>query len=269
MPNLTLELLDKAVFLIIGLLALTACLAGGRLLRLWLALAGLQAGLYLGLTYGSLVFSSSVHQLVLAIVAGILLAGFFSILSRIGALFAGGGVLILLADLALRVLPFTTDSIRLYILGGAFLAGAILGLIKFRGFLILASAFNGGWLLSFCAAGVLADWLIDDTATEYAALQGSGLTLMLISTGVLLIIGSIIQFKLTFRRSDDQKAKNNKGRANADRHPADVAPLVLPGESPSDDMALKLPERPPENSPENHLEDVSIPQSEESVKPGN
>ena len=77
MPVLTLELLGMVVFAIIALLALVTALAGGRLLRIWLALVGFLVGMYLGLAYGGWLFSSSRHQLIVAVAAGVLLAALF------------------------------------------------------------------------------------------------------------------------------------------------------------------------------------------------
>lgn len=205
MPFLTLEMLDKVVFIIIGLAALTVVLSGGRLLRFWLALAGIQIGFCLGLTFGRLIFNFAVHQLVLAIVAAALLAGLLSIFSRIGCLLACGGTLVLMADQIMRLLQLDFTGYKLYILGGAFIIGAIPGVLKIRHFIVAASAFNGGWLLSFCIGGILSDWLIDQIAAEYDHLAGSGLVLLLIGSAVLMIIGAIFQFKLTWRQLPDSK----------------------------------------------------------------
>lgn len=265
MPELTLELLDSAVFLILGIAALTACFAGGRLIRLWLALAGIQAGMYLGLTYGKFLFDSSVHQLALAIVAGVLLAGLFSIFVRIGSLLAVGGTVVLLADLLLRILPINPGSYRLIIMGGAFLLGAIPGVFKFRVALVLATALNGGWLASFCAGGILSGWLIDRVAVEYAILEGSGLILMLIGTGVLLILGAIIQFKLTFRK----QARGKPTRKTKKDNRTSVTPIVESDESILSITPLTLPESPLE-MPEADADQIEIVNAEpdESEKTG-
>ena len=52
---LTISLLDRIVFIVIALLGLAACLSGSRILRFWLALAGLQTGFYLGLRFSGLI----------------------------------------------------------------------------------------------------------------------------------------------------------------------------------------------------------------------
>ncbi|NLK89736.1 MAG: TMEM198/TM7SF3 family protein [Clostridiaceae bacterium] len=237
MPVLTLELLGMVVFAIVALLALVTALAGGRLLRLWLALVGLLAGVYLGLTYGGWFFPSPRHQLIVAAVAGVLLAGLFSILTRVGALFAGGAVLVLIADLVLRLLPVDTDGIRLYVFGGAFLLGAVLGFFRLRPFLIFVTAASSGWLLSFCAAGLLDQWPLDHVTAKYAALSPSGLILILISTAVWLIGGSVVQFKLTCRRKVVADGAQEKTSVESDLSNR-FSPLLLPDEGRPDQASV-------------------------------
>ncbi|NLM14678.1 MAG: hypothetical protein GX218_02335 [Clostridiaceae bacterium] len=235
MPVLTLELLGMVVFAIIALLALVTALAGGRLLRIWLALVGFLVGMYLGLAYGGWLFSSSRHQLIVAVAAGVLLAALFCILTRVGALLAGGAVLVLIADLVLRLLPVDADGIRLYVFGGVFLLGAVLGFFRLRPFLIFVTAGSSGWLLAFCAAGILDQWPIDHVVVKYASLSPSGLILILISTAVWLIGGSVVQFKLTWRRVvvAEKETPDESDMTNR------FSPLLLPDEDrPKEETAV-------------------------------
>jgi len=240
---LTLSLLDRIVFIVIALSGLAACLGGSRILRFWLALAGLQAGFYLGLRFGGLVLPEPVHQLVLSVAAGIVLAGFFAIFARVGSLLAGAGVMLLLADQLLRIIPLPIlQTYGLYISLGFALVGLILGAFKIRLFLILASAFNGAWLLSFCTGGFIAAWPLDQAVNKYDLLQGGHLTLTLVGTLVFMIIGAWLQFALTrrVRQAEHQPAS---------QQPADSSPEV--SQQASQPAELILPERQSGQIPEN------------------
>jgi|GEM_PF-7024904 len=235
---LTLSLLDRIVFLVIALLGLAACLGGSRILRFWLALAGFQTGIYIGLRFGGLLLSDPVHQLVLAVAAGIILAGFFAIITRVGSLLAGAGVMLLLADLLLRILPLPLlIPYRLYISLGFIAAGLILGVFKVRPFLILASAFNGAWLLSFCTGGLIATWPLDQVVNKYHQLKGGHLALLLIGTLVFLILGAWLQFAVA------KRARSGERRA-VSQPVADISPAA------SQPAELILPERQIEQTPE-------------------
>lgn len=200
MLPLTLSLFDRIVFLVVALLGLAACLGGSRFLRFWLALAGLQAGFYVGLRFSGLILPDPVHQLVLAVVAAIILAGFFAILTRVGSLLAGAGVMLLFADQLLRLLPLPLlKPYGIYILLGFMLPGLMLGVFKVRFFLILASAFNGAWLLSFCTGGFIAAWPLDQAVLKYHQLQGGHHALIMIGTLVFMILGAWLQFALARR----------------------------------------------------------------------
>ena len=227
---LSMSLLDQVVFLVIGLLGLVTCFTGSRLLRFWLALAGLMTGFYLGLKYGGLVLPVPLHQLVLAIFSGLILAGVFSIFTRVGSLLAGAGVMALLADQVLRILPLPLlAEYHLYILLSFVLLGVVLGVLKIKVFLILASAFSGGWLASFSGGGFIASWPLDQAAVRYFQLQGGQQALILISTTVLLILGAWVQFSLARRAGSAVRQPDSRPAANAGE-PAAATPaeLILP-----------------------------------------
>ena len=227
MFTITLALLDRAVFLVIGLLGLTACLAGSRLLRFWLAVAGLQTGFYLGLRFGMLILPNPIHQLILAILAAVLLGGLFSILSRVGGILAGAAVMALLADQLLRIIPISLlQGYSLYIFSGLMLLGVLLGALRVRGFMVLASAFHGGWLASYCTAGVVAGWPLDQAVTAYDQLRGGGYALLMIGTGVLMIIGSMIQFRLGRPRKSADRLPVESAAAPGQTGPADRKSVV-------------------------------------------
>lgn len=251
MFTITLALLDRAVFLVIGLLGLTACLAGSRLLRFWLAIAGLQTGFYLGLRFGMLVLPNPIHQLILAVLAAVLLGGLFSILSRVGSILAGAAVMALLADQVLRMIPVSLlHDYSLYIFSGLMLLGVLLGALRVRGFLILASAFHGGWLASYCTAGVVAGWPLDQAVTAYDQLRGGGYALLMVGTGVLMIIGSMIQFRLGRPKKTSAGPSPETSAAPDLTGPAMSAGLTLP-EAPVADSTFDQPESPVNTSENN------------------
>lgn len=229
MFSLTLSMLDRIVFLVIGLLALVACFGGSRLLRFWLALAGFQAGLYLGLNFGVLLFPVPVHQLILAIIAGVVLGGLFSIFARVGSLLAGAGVMLLLADQLMRQIPLPSfEPYRIYVYLALALLGVVPGVLQFRPFLILASALNGGWLASFCGGGFIAAWALDQAAARYNLLQGGPSVLVLVGTTVLMIMGAWTQFALARRRGPAERQVKDQQMATIDKSATPLSGLVLP-----------------------------------------
>jgi len=228
MFELSMSLLDRIVFLAVGLLGLVACFSGSRLLRFWLALTGLLTGFYLGLNYGGLVLPDPVHQMVLGILIGLVLSGLYSIFPRVGSLLTGAGVMALLADQLLRIILFPQlDEYHLYIVLFFVLLGVLLGVLQVRPFLVLASAWSGGWLAAFCGGGFIAAWPLDQAAVRYDQLQGGPHALVLIGTAVLLILGAWVQFGLA-RRSRLAVQVDGQQPIGAEMTAVQPATLILP-----------------------------------------
>ncbi len=244
MLDLLNAILNMAVFGLVGLLALIGCLTGSRFLRLWLALVGFVSGYFMGLQWGPLMITDPVYQLVAAFLSGIVLGGFFCILPRAGALLAGAGVMLLLADEVLRIFPAIPDFVKIWFIILLMLAGAALGVLHIKAFLALTSAFAGGWLVSFCVGGIILDWPLEQTVVQYNTLGGPGLILILIGTGVLFILGTFSQFALLKRAAKKAIVPVTDTETADDVKPSD---LVLP-EAPADVSveSLETPEEAPE-----------------------
>lgn len=228
MFEFSISLIDQAFFLVLGLLGLISCFFGFRLFRVWLALAGFQIGFFLCFSFGGQVFNPT-HLLIMAALCGVLLAGGLSIFSRVGGVFAGAGVMILLIDQLLRLIPIDLSTISLYIYITALLVGALLGFLRIRLFHILTTAFAGGWLVSFCVGGIVAVWPVGQAVAQYDRLQGGGQVLLLIGTIVLMIFGTLIQLALNRKAL---KVKPKPVTASAPETESAAPSLVLPDESP-------------------------------------
>lgn len=244
MLDLSLSLLDRIVFLVLALLGMAACFTGSRLLRFWLALAGFQTGVYLGLRFGGLLFPEKIHQLILAVLAGLLLGGLFAIFRRVGGLLAGAAVMALIADQLLLLSIPLIEPYALYIIIGLMLAGALAGVLLARFFLVLASALNGGFLAAFCLGGAIRGWILDSAADHYAQLTGGGLALVMIGTGVLFIAGAWVQFAV-FKPGLVPAADKTVNPVNI--------PAIPAAEETSSDVSanLVLPERPQDDAEDN------------------
>ncbi len=186
-----------------GLIGLAVCFFGYRLFRIWLALAGLQAGFYLGLRLGGILFARQVPIILTAVVGAILLAGLFGLIYRIGAFLAGAGVLVLLLALILQLMPLDSN-VRLYALLAAALLGGILGVVLVRPFLILVTALNGAYLV----ADSVANLMIGTPIGQYVELHRTfgSVRLILLLTGILVlsILGCLAQFRMTRRKDLNQ-----------------------------------------------------------------
>lgn len=216
--NLPLPLLDQVAYITVLLLGLAICFFGYRLLRFWLALAGLQTGFYLGLWLGGNVLDNKVLILVVAVLCGILLAGLFVLVIKAGGFLAGAGAMVLLAALAMRLLQLPPYW---YVLLVALLIGGILGVLTVKPFLILATAFNGAWLAADSVAGLLGRSQIAQYIQTHSQIKGAALALLLIGVAVLMILGALWQFRMERKRGI--RAKSAEATAAAARMPA--APL--------------------------------------------
>jgi hypothetical protein len=226
-----------------GLLGLAACFFGYRLFRIWLALAGLQTGFYLGLWLGGLFLANDVLIIVLAVIAAVLMAGLFGLIFRAGAFLAGAGVLVLLAALVMQLLPFGTN---LYVLLGAVLVGGILGVLLVRPFLILATAVNGAFLVADSVANLLIGTPISQYVQLHQQLGSVRLILLLIGMVVLIILGAMVQFWMS--RQSRQKAAVKKpgpllatSPAISPANPAPAAPATGPVSPPPGTAADQKP----------------------------
>lgn len=194
------SLTDQAIYGVVVLLGLSACFFGYRLIRCWLALAGMQTGFYLGLWLGGMIFKSQIVTLILAILFGLFLAGLFAIFIKIGGFLAGAAATVLLAALVIQALPFGSGTYIIYTLLGALLIGGVLGLLSVRPFLILATALNGAYL----AADSIANLITGAPPAEYVELHrqlgGSSLILLLTGIAMLTILGAVVQFQMERKR---------------------------------------------------------------------
>lgn len=233
MLEFSMSLLNQAFFLVLGLLGLISCFFGFRVFRLWLALAGFQIGFFLCCSFGGTVFNPT-QLLIMAILCGILLAGGLSIFSRVGGVLAGAGVMALLVNQLLLLIPFNLSAITLYIYVAALLIGALLGLLRVRMFQIFSTAGAGGWLVSFCTGGIIAVWPVGQVVEHFRSLQGGGLILLLIGTLVLMICGTLVQLAL---KRKVRKVKAKPAAAATVTEPQSAASNPIPGEAPSEPVA--------------------------------
>jgi hypothetical protein len=235
MFNPSLSMIDQAIFLVVALLGFAACFFGCRLLRLWLALAGLLTGFYLISRFGGQILADPVHRLIVAGLCGVVLAGLFSILVRVGGFLAGAGIMALLADQLLRLLPAGLNPIALYVFLAAMLLGGLLGILQVRAFLMPATAFAGGWLASFAIAGIILVQPVGQAIQLYDQLQGPRLILVLVSTGVLFILGTMVQVAMN-RKNTGRKVPVELANAAAGQFtPVDLALPTEPPTAPPED----------------------------------
>jgi hypothetical protein len=191
---------DQAIYAILLLIGLVICFFGYRIFRVFLFLAGLQVGFILGLWLGGMLFSSQLVVLIVAILAGIVLALISGILLKIGGFLAGAGVLAILAAFVLQLLKITDSNTRLIVFLVAAIIGGLLGVFAVKPFLILVTAVNGAYLVADSVLNLVGGY----PASQYLQMHGqlSTLELVLLLAGVIIlaILGAMVQFRAAYRK---------------------------------------------------------------------
>ncbi len=196
--NLSIAIIDQAVYGVALLLGLAICFFGYQLFRFWLMAAGLQAGFYLGLWLGNQVLRNEVMIWVIAILCGILVAGLSYVLVKIGAFIAGAAILVLLAALVLQLFG---APMNLYVLLIALLAGGLLGVFTVRPYLILATAANGAFLIADSIANLIAGHPLSKFFDVHKQMKTGVLALLLTGLIVLSILGAMVQFHFARKKA--------------------------------------------------------------------
>jgi hypothetical protein len=176
------------ISIVIGLLM---CFFGYKLFRIWLAVAGLILGAFLGNYLGVLLAGGGSWPIIGAIVVGVLLAMLAYFLYKFGAIVVGALLGAMLLPIILSV--FGVGSAWWITLVGAIIGGLIAGMFL-KEFIIIGSSFQGSYM---AIGGVYA--LI--TNKSYLETQNQNLLSLpwyiLIAIIALTIVAAIMQMKYT------------------------------------------------------------------------
>lgn len=223
MMNQAIAVTDQAIYVILLLVGLATCFWGYRVFRIWLFLAGLQAGFLLGLWLGGLVFNSQLIILIVAALLGLALALLSGLIIRIGGFLAGAGILVILAWSVLQIMQ-VSSSIRLYVLIGAVVLGGLLGVLSVKPFLILLTAINGAFLVTDSLFNLISRQPASQFLVIHNQLDTLTLVLLLVGTLVLATLGAIIQFRAARRK----KGEAIPPKAAAGGTPSETPPTQAP-----------------------------------------
>ena len=189
-----------AINIIAIVIGIIACLFGYKVVRIWLALAGLILGAALGYYLGGLI-GAQVWPIIGAVVVGLVICLLSYFLYRVGAILIGallGGAFtsVILSALNVAAQPWM-------ILAGAVLVAIIAG-IFLKQFIIIGSSFHGAYMIVAGAYALITgiSYVGFDTAMKAVELPLYIYAIML----VLGIIAIVIQNKIEKKAPKEVKA---------------------------------------------------------------